>query len=589
MQNAIINWQYKINQILFEDQISYTYYGEILNSQEPVLIWQYKKQFLSPEIVNKLLLFSQKIKAIKHPNFTPLLDAFCYNDNFYAIYPHEEGFSSLGTFIKENLNAFNENQVFIILEKVISVLEILEKNRLVYGNINLFSIFINRDKEIRITNILFPLLIIKPQIFSLNNLEDGIFSAPELLGKGEFTVKSDIYSFGVLAYYLLTGEWPYKYSENRQHLIKNFQNSFVLPQELNPEIPLYLDQIIRICLAKNPEKRFNSSDKLKLAFSEQKELNSQLSEIDQVDANELIETRKPELTKDFYANYSSDSTKMIKIGAVILGLFIVLIIGYISYVFYSKSIPDVAVPNVVGLTQEEAMVMLEESKLKGVISGELTRPRLDPGTVIETHPPAGRLVKINREIQLFIVKEGPVIVPDLVSKTFQEAELITNQEKFNLKIQNEIYSDTIGRGYIISQEPSANSEVAKNSDINVVISKGFPVEIKLKQDGLIYSNSENQATIAVSIMIPQDWKPQQITIYSIGNNKKQKLFSQKMNPGDSIYEEELIINNNDVVKVYFNNKQAVSEPIIIPKDKINQDNTEPYQQDNEEIPSADEI
>jgi hypothetical protein len=80
-----------------------------------------------------------------------------------------------------------------------------------------------------------------------------LYRAPELAGDlGQATVRSDIYSLGVIAYELMTGKLPI--------------GKFGLPSDLNNQVPLELDPIVLKCLANDPAQRYPSVEALRADF-----------------------------------------------------------------------------------------------------------------------------------------------------------------------------------------------------------------------------------------------------------------------------------------------------------------------------------
>jgi eukaryotic-like serine/threonine-protein kinase len=86
------------------------------------------------------------------------------------------------------------------------------------------------------------------------------YSAPEqILGK-RVDAKADMYSLGVLAYRLLCGQAPYV-ADNSMELM-NLQLTdapFDEPRRLRPDIPSELNELIMLCLQRDPARRPNAS------------------------------------------------------------------------------------------------------------------------------------------------------------------------------------------------------------------------------------------------------------------------------------------------------------------------------------------
>ncbi len=68
--------------------------------------------------------------------------------------------------------------------------------------------------------------------------------------------RSDIYSLGAVAYTLLTGRPPFERASHVEVLIAHARDEVTPPSEYVPEIPGDLEEIVLICLAKDPRDRF---------------------------------------------------------------------------------------------------------------------------------------------------------------------------------------------------------------------------------------------------------------------------------------------------------------------------------------------
>jgi hypothetical protein len=84
-----------------------------------------------------------------------------------------------------------------------------------------------------------------------------LFMSPEqATGGHEVDERSDIYSLGAVMYLLTTGKPPFDYTAPLKVLVAHASETPASPRELNPTIPLELDEIIMRCLEKQPEDRF---------------------------------------------------------------------------------------------------------------------------------------------------------------------------------------------------------------------------------------------------------------------------------------------------------------------------------------------
>lgn len=81
--------------------------------------------------------------------------------------------------------------------------------------------------------------------------------------KGYVTTKSDIYSFGVTLFLLLTKKLPFSGLNENTYLDEIFTKQTEHPRNLNSSIPENLDRLIIKCLEKNPLNRYNNFTELK--------------------------------------------------------------------------------------------------------------------------------------------------------------------------------------------------------------------------------------------------------------------------------------------------------------------------------------
>lgn len=93
-------------------------------------------------------------------------------------------------------------------------------------------------------------------------------SPEQALGKDTIDCRSDIYSVGGLAYFLLTGHPTFDRDTPMQVLMAHVYDEVVPPSEIRPDIPKDLEAIILRCLQKNREDRFPDAESLDQALED---------------------------------------------------------------------------------------------------------------------------------------------------------------------------------------------------------------------------------------------------------------------------------------------------------------------------------
>ena len=83
--------------------------------------------------------------------------------------------------------------------------------------------------------------------------------SPEQVRGDKVDTRSDIFSFGILLYRMLTGDLPFAGPSQVETMAKILESSFAVPRSKNAAIPPELERIVTKCLRKDPEDRYQSS------------------------------------------------------------------------------------------------------------------------------------------------------------------------------------------------------------------------------------------------------------------------------------------------------------------------------------------
>ncbi len=81
-------------------------------------------------------------------------------------------------------------------------------------------------------------------------------SPEQARGRGPVDGRSDIYSLGGLAYYLVTGQLPFVRETVMELLVAHLHEQVVPPRQVRPELPHDLEEVILTCLRKDPAERY---------------------------------------------------------------------------------------------------------------------------------------------------------------------------------------------------------------------------------------------------------------------------------------------------------------------------------------------
>jgi serine/threonine-protein kinase len=83
------------------------------------------------------------------------------------------------------------------------------------------------------------------------------YMAPEQLKRDGIDARTDIFSYGVTAYELLTSQKPFPGDTPQEILAAQLQSSGPTPvREINPDVPPALERVVMKCLERDPDRRY---------------------------------------------------------------------------------------------------------------------------------------------------------------------------------------------------------------------------------------------------------------------------------------------------------------------------------------------
>lgn len=159
-----------------------------------------------------------------------------------------------------NKTWIQEGKAMQFLTQCFEALKYAHKKSVVHGDIKPANIMIHRDDTIKLTDFGVAKVISEQSTGYSTNIVRRLgtitYMAPEVLNGEPRTVKSDLFSLGILAYLLFTGRHPF-YSTHPSGLFSVRENILsdeepTEPRKINPKIPEIHETVIMKMLAKNP-------------------------------------------------------------------------------------------------------------------------------------------------------------------------------------------------------------------------------------------------------------------------------------------------------------------------------------------------
>jgi beta-lactam-binding protein with PASTA domain len=153
----------------------------------------------------------------------------------------------------------------------------------------------------------------------------------------------------------------------------------------------------------------------------------------------------------------------------VLALIVVVVAAYALFFMGGE---QVVVPDVTGMTLEEAEVALIEAGLALGRESEEATEAVEPGLVISQEPVAGESVSEGTRVNIVVARplEG-VEVPDVVGLPIDDA--IEALEEAGLTVRAaDVYSEDVEEGYVAEQSPQPGTRVEGGAEIALSVSMG---------------------------------------------------------------------------------------------------------------------
>ena len=465
-----------------------------------------KPEFIKdPKFTDSFRRESQAAAGLSHPNIVSVYDVGKEGNIYYIVMEVLEG-DTLSDVIKRE-GRLDEKKAIDIAKKIALALSAAHKKNIIHRDVKPHNILITEDGTVKIADFGIAKTVNSGTIVNNTNTVMGSvhYLSPEQARGGYVDARSDIYSLGIVLYEMLTGTVPFD-GDNPVSVAMMHMNEDVKPPSLvNPAVSPELDSVVLKATAKHQPDRYKSADEF---FEALKEAESAIdsrrsgygltafyaiakdgqSEVpadggfsgyeggdedeDDVFPFRRKKNKKPKKQKK---NDGGKKSKKTRILAVVLALVCAIPLSMLLLNAFGGSGKTVAIPDVLGMTEEDAAKELEKAGLEYKRGTPVLSDEYDTGEVVSTDPEIGRKVKKGYTVKLIPSKgsDGETVrVPNTVGKNLDVAKDLL--EDYDLKCGNVSYDEDsdLPEGTVVSQDPDAGEEVDAGSSVNLVVSSG---------------------------------------------------------------------------------------------------------------------
>ena len=446
------------------------------------------------EFIKRFEVEAQSAASITHPNIVSVYDVGADGNLYYIVMELIKG-KTLKEIIVEEKGPLPWKWSVNIAGQIASALETAHKNHIIHRDIKPHNIIITEDGVAKVTDFGIAKAVSNSTITAFGTTIGSVhYFSPEHARGGYTDEKSDLYSLGVVMYEMLTGKVPFDADTPVSVALKHMQEEAVPPIEVNPNVPVAVNDIIMKALRKDTNLRYQNATAMLMDLRRAlKEPNGDFVDnndyqndfptqrISTIGLEEESRNQKNENAKNKKKpNKFVEFIKKHKVLSSIIGLILlfVITIGLTIGISNATRPKDVEIPNLVGKTVDEAKDILKQNKLNYVEESQEYNADVPEGQIISQNPPyvQGRRIKENTDVKVVISKgTETTTVPKLKGLTKEEAQDAADEAKIKLDFQEET-SKTVEAGVIIKQEKSEGETVNAGDTIKVYISIGTGIK-----------------------------------------------------------------------------------------------------------------
>ena len=437
LTGELIDNRYLLKHRLASGGMATIYSGIDTRLDRPVAVKIMHSHLANDEaFVSRFIKEAKATAALSHPNIVSIQDQGWNQGGPPAVFLVMElvDGSTLRDFLNEN-GSLTVEQTLQIMNPVVSALAAAHKIGIIHRDIKPENILISKDGRIKVADFGLARNTSMGQTMTAESsvvLGSVSYLSPEQVQRGVADSRSDIYAVGIVIFEMLVGKKPYDGETPIQIAYRHVNDRIPNIQTLKPEIPQVVSELLFSITAPNPDQRPKDAEEL-------------LNQIRDIQAK--IDPKRRQLSLEL--DLPPVQNKMSKRGRVSVGL---------AFGGLKEKTTQLISTKPAAVTNPEDSVATKKRKVS-------------------------RRVKRNRMIALLLVfglvfggykflGVGKISVPSLVGLTQSEASKSVADLGLAIEVIEEVFSEDIPKGKIISSQPGGGGKVSPGGVVGLIISKG---------------------------------------------------------------------------------------------------------------------
>lgn len=518
--------RYEIQELIGVGGMAYVYKAYDIIDDRTVAIKILKEEFLgNQDFMRRFKNESKAIAMLDHPNIVKVYSVSFGDRMQYIVMEYIDGIT-LKEYLDRQTGGVSWKEAIHFTAQILKALHHAHENGIIHRDIKPQNIMLLRDGTIKVTDFgIARFSHSETRTMTDKAIGSVHYIAPEQ-ARGELTDgKTDIYSVGVMLYEMITGQLPFEADNAVSVAIMQLQTDPKPPREINPAIPIGLEEITLKAMQKNPQQRYQSAREMLVDLDAfRRDPNIRFYYIYESAAEEPTrvvgtvpsagavvrevpppQTTAPQPTQQppvqrqpvpevqrYGDNYAYDSDDVaeeapkkktglivgISVGAAAAAAIVVIILLFVFNVFggggNSSTATEIDLPQFVGQKLSEVQEKQKDSDYKDLqLKIEYVEDSdEDVGIIVRQNPDGKLKIKSNAEVTLYVSSgKSTVAIPDV--KNEKQADAITALQKqgFTYKVEEET-NDSVAKGRVIRTNPEAGQKAPKGSEVTIYVSAG---------------------------------------------------------------------------------------------------------------------
>ncbi|MDE6505992.1 MAG: protein kinase, partial [Eubacterium sp.] len=271
MENYVgkrLDSRYEIHEIIGVGGMSVVYKAYDNVDDRIVAVKILKEEFANDdEFVRRFKNESKAIAVLSHPNIVKVYDVSFGDKIQYIVMEYVDGITLKEYIQKQGIITWNDAVYFI--SQILKALQHAHDKGIVHRDIKPQNIILLSTGEIKVTDFgIARFSRTETRTLTENAIGSVHYISPEQ-AKGELTdERADIYSLGVVFYEMLTGTVPFEADSAVSVALMQVRDDAKRLTDINPDIPIGLEQICFHAMQKNPLERYQTATEMLLDLEE---------------------------------------------------------------------------------------------------------------------------------------------------------------------------------------------------------------------------------------------------------------------------------------------------------------------------------